>query len=71
MSALLPPAYWALTAAILLWDVQLGGRIAQNRRAPRPLAFMSGMIALLVIPAAVAAAASPSLFAGRAVRGIA
>ncbi|HEY0972709.1 MAG TPA: hypothetical protein VGE02_17195 [Gemmatimonadales bacterium] len=71
MSQILPPAYWALTAAILLWDVQLGGRIAQNRRVPRPLALVSGMVALLVIPAAVAAAAAPSLLSGRAVRGIA
>ena len=59
MNELLPPAYWLLTAAILLWDVQLGGRIAQNRRVARPLAFISGMIALLVIPAALAAAAAP------------
>ncbi len=71
MNELLPPAYWLLTAAILLWDVQLGGRIAQNRRVARPLAFISGMIALLVIPAALAAAASPSLLSGRAVRSIA
>ncbi|HEX5581367.1 MAG TPA: hypothetical protein VFX39_07315 [Gemmatimonadaceae bacterium] len=71
MSQILPPAYWALTAAILLWDVQLGGRIAQNRRVARPLALMSGVVALLVIPAAVVAAAAPSLLSGRAVRGIA
>jgi len=71
MRALLSPAYWALTAAIVLWNVQLAGRIAQNRRAPRPLALLSGLAGLLVVPAALAAAAAPSIFVGRAVQAIA
>ena len=71
MSATLAPAYWALTAAVVLWDVQLAGRIAQNRRAPRPLALLSGLAGLLVLPAALAAAAAPSIFVGRAVQAIA
>lgn len=69
-SGLLPLAYWALTAAILLWDIQLAGRIAQNRRAPRALALTSALCGLLVAPAALAAVAAPSLLSGRAVQGV-
>ena len=70
IGALLPVAYWTLTAAILLWDIQLAGRIAQNRRAPRPLALLSAVAGLLVAPAALAAAAAPSLLSGRAVQSV-
>ncbi|HEU4630205.1 MAG TPA: hypothetical protein VFS08_10715, partial [Gemmatimonadaceae bacterium] len=71
MTHLLPPAYWALTAVILLWDVQLAGRIARQRAAPRPLALLSALAGLLVVPAALAAAAAPSLLSGHAVQAIA
>jgi hypothetical protein len=71
MSGTLAPAFWALTAVVVLWNVQLAGRIAQNRRAPRPLALLSGLAGLLVVPAALAAAAAPSIFVGRAVQAIA
>ena len=70
LAALLPVAYWVLTAAIILWDIQLAGRIAQNRRAPRPLALLSAICGLLVAPAALAAAAAPSLLSGRAVQSV-
>lgn len=71
MRGTLPAAFWALTAVIVVWNLQLAGRIAQNRRAPRPLAALSGLAGLLVLPAALAAAAAPSIFVGRAVQAIA
>lgn len=70
LTGLLPLAHWALTAAILLWNIQLAGRIAQNRRAPRALALVSALCGLLVAPAVLAAAAAPSLFSGRAVQSV-
>jgi hypothetical protein len=71
MRTLLPVAFWALTAVVIVWNLQLAGRIAQNRRAPRAIALLSGLAGLLVVPAALAAAAAPSIFVGRAVQGIA
>lgn len=70
MTRILPPVYWIAMAAILLWDVQLAGRIAQNRKAPRLIALLSALAGLLVVPAAIAAAAAPSLYSGRVVQAI-
>ena len=70
MRAVLPSLYWVVAAAVLLWDIQLAGRIARNRRAPRLLALLSGLAGLLIAPAAIAAAAAPSVYSGRAVQGI-
>jgi hypothetical protein len=42
-----------LAALALVWDVALAGAVAQSRVAPRALAGLSGLIALLVLPAAV------------------
>lgn len=71
MTGVLPAAFWLAAAAIVLWDIQLAGRIAQQRGAPRAFARLSGLAGLLVLPAAIAAAAAPSLFVGRAVEAIA
>lgn len=70
MTRILPPLFWCAMAAILLWDIQLAGRIAQNRRAPRLIALLSALAGLLIAPAALAAAAAPSLYSGRAVQAI-
>jgi len=71
MIGLLPPVFWAVVVGVLLWDVQLAGRIAQNARAPRTIALLSALAGLLVAPAVLAAAAAPSLYSGRAVQAIA
>lgn len=70
MTRLLPPLYWLAMAAILVWNIQLAGRTAQNRRAPRLIALLSALAGLLLAPAAIAAAAAPSLYSGRTVQAI-
>ncbi len=70
MSRILPLLYWGTMAAILIWNIQLAGRIAQNRKAPRLIALLSALAGLLILPAAIAAAAAPSLYSGRAVQAI-
>lgn len=70
MTRFLPPLYWGAMAAILLWDIQLAGRIAQNRRAPRAIALLSGLAGLLILPAVITAGAAPSVYSGRVVQAI-
>lgn len=70
MTRLLPPLYWMAMVAILVWNIQLSGRTAQNRRAPRLIALLSGLAGLLLAPAAIAAGAAPSLYSGRTVQAI-
>jgi len=61
----------ALAAAFMLtWDIVLAGQIAQSRNAPRPLAALSGIAALLAAPALAIAAASNSALTGRSVAGV-
>src|SRR5437763_1351046 len=67
MTSWLAPAYLALALTILAWDVALAGRIAQLRQAPRPLQAMSGLIALLALPAVLLALATSTIITGRAV----
>jgi hypothetical protein len=55
----------------LAWNVTYAGRIAQLRRAPRPLAVLSGVCGLLVVPALAAHLAGSTLYGGRAVNSIA
>jgi hypothetical protein len=70
----LPPGAAGFAAAGLLalaWNVTYAGRIAQLRRAPRPLAALSGACGLLVVPAFAAYLAGSTLYGGRAVNSIA
>ena len=48
MRAFLAPAHLALTIIIVIWDVVLAGRIAQNRQAPRVFQAVCGLAALLL-----------------------
>jgi hypothetical protein len=67
MTTWLPPAHLALSLVILIWNVVLAGRIAQNRGAPRVLATLSGLTALLLLPAAVVHIASATYLTGRGI----
>jgi hypothetical protein len=67
MRALLAPAQLALTIIIVIWDVVLAGRIAQNRRAPRVFQGVSGLAAILLIPGVLITLATSSVITGRAV----
>ncbi|GJG85595.1 hypothetical protein tb265_07760 [Gemmatimonadetes bacterium T265] len=70
----LEPAVAGYVATALLavaWDVTYAGRIAQLRRAPRALAFLSGVCGLLVAPAYLTHIAGSTLYGGRAVNSVA
>jgi hypothetical protein len=67
MRTLLAPALLALTVIILIWDIVLAGRIAQNRQAPRVFQAVSGLIALLVLPGLLFTLATSTIITGRAV----
>src|SRR2546423_5012697 len=58
--------YFALTVAMIAWDILQAGRIVQLRRAPRPFQRINGIAALLLVPALVVAYTAPSLLYGRA-----
>ena len=67
-----PAAGFAAAGLLALaWNVTYAGRIAQLRRAPRPLAVLSGVCGLLVVPALAAHLAGSTLYGGRAVNSIA
>jgi len=67
MRAFLAPAHLALTAIIVIWDVVLAGRIAQNNRAPRVFQAVSGLAALLLVPGLLITLATSTVVTGRAV----
>lgn len=67
MRNLLAPAHLALAAIILIWDIVLAGRIAQDRQAPRLFQALSGLGALLMLPALLLDLATTTIITGRAV----
>jgi hypothetical protein len=67
MTTWLPAAYLLLSLVILVWDVVLAGRIAQLRQATRPFAALTGMVGLLLLPAALLRIATSTFITGRAV----
>jgi len=67
MRPLLAPAQLALTVVILIWDIVLAGRIAQNRQAPRVFQALCGLAALLVLPGLLLTLATSTVITGRAV----
>jgi len=67
MRTLLAPAHLALTAIILIWDVFLAGRIAQNSQSPRVFQAASGLAALLILPGLLLTLATSTIITGRAV----
>ena len=60
-----------LAALILTWDVVVAGHLAQLRAAPRSMVALSGLAALLAVPAFVIAIATNSGLNGRSVAGVA
>jgi hypothetical protein len=67
MRTLLAPAHLALTIVILIWDIVLAGRMAQNRLAPRVFQALCGLAALLVLPGLLLTLATSTVITGRAV----
>jgi hypothetical protein len=67
MRTWLPPIYLAVSLVILLWDIALAGRIAQHRQAPRAFQALSGLCALLVLPALLLSLATSTTITGRTV----
>ena len=70
MQSWLAPAHLALTLVIIGWDVVLGGRIAQLRQASKPFAAITGLAALLLIPAFIIAVATTTVITGRAIAAV-
>jgi hypothetical protein len=67
MTTFFPAAHLALSLVIVIWDVVLAGRIAQLRLASRPFAAITGLCALLILPALIVHVATATLITGRAV----
>jgi len=63
----LAPAHLALTIIILIWDIVLAGRIAQLRQAPPVFQAITGMAAMLLLPAVLLQLATSTIITGRAV----
>src|SRR3954462_2067854 len=70
MTTWLPAAYLLLSLGILIWDVVLAGRIAQLRQATRPFAAITGMVGLLLLPAALLRLSTSTFITGRAVMSV-
>ncbi len=68
---LLGALYFALTVAMIAWDILMAGRIVQLRRAPRAFQRITGIAALLLVPALVVAYTAQSLLYGRAIHLVA
>jgi hypothetical protein len=67
MTTFLAPIHLALTIIILVWDIVLAGRIAQNRQSSRLFQAVSGLAALLVLPGLLFTLATSTIMTGRAV----
>ena len=67
MTGFLAPAHLALTVIIIVWDVVLAGRIAQNDQAPRVFQAICGLAALLLVPGLLFTLAASTVITGRAV----
>jgi hypothetical protein len=68
---LLGAIYIALTVAMIAWDILMAGRIVQLRRTPRGFQRITGIAALLLVPALVVAYTAHSLLYGRAIQLVA
>jgi hypothetical protein len=63
--------YAGIALGIALWDIFIGGQIAQFRRSPRTLAALSAVSALLLAPALLIGAAAASSVTGHTFDGLA
>jgi len=68
---LLVRLYAGLALGIALWDIFIGGQIAQFRRSPRALAALSAVSALVLAPALLIGAAAASTATGHTFEGLA
>ncbi len=62
--------YAGLALGLALWDIFIGGQIAQFRRSPRALAALSAVCALLLAPALLIGAAATSNVTGHTFDGL-
>ena len=66
----LAPVHLALSAILVLWNILVGGRIANVHDAPRPLAVLSAFGGLLIAPALIVTIATTSILYGRALDAV-
>jgi hypothetical protein len=64
------PAFFALSGAILVWNVSLAGQVTQLGRAPREYLWLTALTGLLVAPAAIVAVTSSTILLGRAMHSL-
>src|SRR5215218_5934919 len=67
MTTFLPAAHLALSLIIVTWDIVLAGRIAQLRLASRSFAAVTGLCAMMLLPALIIRVATATVITGRAV----
>jgi hypothetical protein len=70
MKELLVPAFFAISALTVAWDVMVLGRIAKNRQLPASFRGVSSLGALLLVAALLILIASSTISTGRAVHGV-
>jgi hypothetical protein len=63
--------YVAVAVAIMLWNIVIGGQIAQLRTTPRALATMAAVASLVLAPALLIGAAASSSVTGHTFDGLA
>jgi hypothetical protein len=61
----LAAAHLVLSALVLIWDLAIAGRIAKLRTTPAPMAFLSAVAGLMLLPALTVLLVSSSLLTGR------
>lgn len=66
----LAPAHLVLTLVVIVWNIVLAGRISQQRQASRPFALVTGLAALMLLPAFIVALATTTVITGRAISSI-
>jgi len=64
---LLGAIYFALSVAMIAWDILMAGRIAGLRKIPRGFQALTGIAGLLIVPALVVGYTAQSLLYGRAI----
>lgn len=61
----LATAHLVLSALVLIWDLAIAGRIAKLRTTPAPMALLSALAGLMLLPALTVLLVSSSLLTGR------
>ena len=64
-------AYFGFAAATIIWDISAAGRLVYDRRAPKVMATITALGALLLVPGVIVSVSSASIVDGRAIQPVA